>query len=76
MSKIVELVLDRIVKYVNTSCNQFEFKQKLGTDMCIYSFKELVDRYKSVLMYFLDTSKAFDHVKHLAPPLLTYKMYC
>ena len=53
---------------ISTNCNQFGFKPKLGTDMCIYSLKEIIDRYRqlngSIFMCFLDASKAFDRVKH------------
>lgn len=69
MSKILErIILDRIINVLDTKCNQFGFKPKLGTDMCIYSLKEIIDKYRqlngSVFMCFLDASKAFDRVKH------------
>ena len=48
--------------------NQFGFKAKLGTDLCIYSLKETIDLYKrkgsSVIVGFIDASKAFDRVNH------------
>lgn len=69
MSKIVEIIiLDRLIYVLSTNCNQFGFKPKLATDMCIYSLKEIVARYRqlngSVFLCFLDASKAFDCVKH------------
>ena len=69
MSKIVELLLlDRLGDALTTNCNQFGFKPKLGTDMCIYSLKEIVDCYRklngTIFMCFLDASKAFDRVNH------------
>ena len=69
LSKVLErIILDRIIDMLDTKCNQFGFKPKLGTDMCIYSLKEIIDRYRqlngSVFMCFLDASKAFDRVKH------------
>ena len=69
LSKIVELLLlDRMYDVLVTNCNQFGFKPKLGTDMCIFSLKEIIDRYRqlhgTVFMCFLDASKAFDRVKH------------
>ena len=37
MSKIVEkVILGRMSSFLITSSNQFGFKSKLGTDMCIY----------------------------------------
>ena len=48
--------------------NQFGFKPKLGTDICIYPLKEIIGSYSplngSVFSCFLDASKAFDRVKH------------
>ena len=48
--------------------NQFGFKPTLGTDMCIYSLKEIIGSYSQlngcVFSCFLDASKAFDRVKH------------
>jgi len=47
-----------------TADNQFGFKPKLGTKMCIFLLKQAVSYYVSkdtpVLSAFLDTSKAFD----------------
>ena len=41
MSKIVEkVILDRMSSFLITSSNQFGFKSKLGTDMCIYVLKK------------------------------------
>mgnify|MGYP000025958227 CR=1 FL=1 len=49
VSKIVEIILlDRLHDLINTKCNQFGFKKKLGTDMCIYVLKEIIDRYRSL----------------------------
>ena len=68
-SKIVEMILlDRMSDALDTRSNQFGFKKKSGTDLCIYVLKEIVDRFKclngSTLMCFLDASKAFDRVTH------------
>ena len=39
MSKVIEIILlDRLYDSFATKCNQFNFKAKLGTDMCIYSY--------------------------------------
>ena len=68
-SKVLEVVILRRIEGLLETCgNQFGFKRKHGTDMCIYVLKELVHRYKSLgsKMYlcFLDASKAFDRVNH------------
>ena len=68
VSKVVErILLDRLSEYLDTIGNQFGFKPKLGTDMCIYSLKEIFGSYSQlngrVFSCFLDASKAFD-VKH------------
>ena len=31
-----------------TTCNQFGFKSKLGTDTCIYALKEMVENHRSL----------------------------
>lgn len=47
---------------------QFGFKQKLSTDMCIFTLKQIVDFYNMynspVYACFLDASKAFDKLNH------------
>ena len=65
MSKVIEIILlDRRSDALATKCNSFSFKPKLGTDMYIYSSKDIVDRYRQlngcIFMCFLDASKAFD----------------
>ena len=43
VSKVLErIMLDRLSEYLDTMGNQFGFKPKLGTDMCIYSLKEII----------------------------------
>ncbi len=69
MSKVLErILLDRLGFYILTNYNQFGFKQKHGTDMCIYAFKEIVSKYHSLnstmFVCFLDASKAFEGVHH------------
>ena len=69
LSKVIEnVILDRILLFLGTECNQFGFKPKLGTEMPIYLLKEIIDRYKllngNIFMCFLDASKAFDRVNH------------
>ena len=69
VSKVLEIILlDRFGSYLYTSDNQFGFKPKLSTDQCIFALKEMVDTYKransSVLLGFIDASKAFDRVNH------------
>ena len=67
--KVLEIViLGRIKNYLSTSSNQFGFKKKHGTDLCIYTLKEIVSLYTRskgcVFAGFLDASKAFDRVNH------------
>ena len=68
-SKILELILLYKYKdYFTTTCNQFGFKTQLGADICVYTFKQVVDYYRSfsspVYVAYLDASKAFDRINH------------
>ena len=51
-----------------TTDNQFGFKKKLSTDMCVYAFKEIINIYKKhsspLFICFLDASKAFDKINY------------
>ena len=65
ISKLLEhYILSCISPLLATADNQFGFKPKLGTKMCIFLLKQAVSYYVSkdtpVLSAFLDTSKAFD----------------
>ena len=49
VSKIVEnILLDRMSVTLSTMSNQFGFKKKHGTDLCIYVLKEVIDRHRSL----------------------------
>ena len=49
VSKIFEKLLYDRISYALTTCsNQFGFKTKHSTDMCIYAFKEAVLKYRSL----------------------------
>ena len=49
VSKIFEKLLYDRISYALTTCsNQFGFKTKHSTDMCIYAFKEAVTKYRSL----------------------------
>ena len=68
-SKILEnIIIERIECFLATNSNQFGFKRKHGTDLCIYTLKEIVNLYSSTkgctFACFLDASKAFDRVNH------------
>ncbi len=70
VSKVLEsIMLDRISESIYSTDNQFGFKAKHGTDLCIFALKEAVNKYRSlnssVFMCFIDASKAFDRVNHL-----------
>ena len=69
ISKVFEmLILTRYKDLLCTTPNQFGFKSKHGTEMCIFVLKEIFDFYVSnnspTYMCFLDLSKAFDCVDH------------
>ena len=69
MSKLFELCLFKILdEYLCTSENQFGFKKKHATDLCIYTVKSIIKYYNyfssPVFTCFLDASKAFDRVNH------------
>ena len=69
MSKIFELCLSRIMDaYLFTSDNQFGFKRKRSTDLCIYTVKSIIRYYNyynsPVYTCFLDAYKAFDRINH------------
>ena len=69
LSKVLEnIILDRLLMYLDTNFNQFGFRKHHGTDMAIYTLKECLDRYQrldsSVFICLLDASKAFDRVSH------------
>ena len=66
-SKIIEVVLfNRMSIFLQSSPNQFGFKPKHGTELCVFAFKELLRFYKkhgsAMHVAFLDASKAFDRV--------------
>ena len=69
MSKVMELlILSKSECFLNTSDNQFGFKKKHGTDMCIHAFRQTIEYYKQnsspVFICYLDATKAFDRVNH------------
>ena len=69
LSKVLEIILlSRLEVYLTTNDNQFGFKKEHGTDMCIFALKEVIDKYQSLnssmMLCFLDASKAFDRINH------------
>lgn len=49
LSKVLEgILLDRLQEYVVTADNQFGFKNKHGTDLCIYALKELILKFLNI----------------------------
>ena len=89
-SKILELViLSNTEMSIVTSHNQFGFRSKHSTDLCIYSLKNVVQYYRHnnspVFTCFLDASRAFDRVNHWSlfknlihrgVPLLIVRLLC
>ena len=65
MSKVMELL---ILSKTECFLNQFGFKKKHGTDMCIHAFWQTLEYYKQnsspVFICYLDATKAFDRVNH------------
>ena len=59
---------DKLFEYLHTSYNQFGYKSKSGTDMCLYVFKEIIDCYNkldsNIYCCFLDASRAYNRVSH------------
>ena len=71
LSKVLEaLLLNRLKPFLQTSDSQFGFKPKHGTDMCVFTLKQIIEYYRGlgspVFVCFLDASKAFDRVNHWA----------
>lgn len=69
LSKVLEkMLLDRLSEFIYTTENQFGFKAKHSTDLCIYALKEAVESYRrqgsTIFLGFIDASKAFDRVNH------------
>lgn len=69
LSKVLErILLGKLEMYILTYDNQFGFKRKHGTDLCIFALKEIVSKYtsqnSSVFLCFIDASKAFDRINH------------
>ena len=68
-TKVIEnVLLSRLQKWLSTTCSQFGFKAKHGTEMCVFILKELVRYYiehgSCMYVTYLDASKAFDRVNH------------
>jgi hypothetical protein len=68
-SKVFEIViLNHIELLIDTSHNQFGFKRKHSTDICVYALKNVIQYYKQhnspVFTCFLDASRAFDRVNY------------
>ena len=69
LSNIFRLCLAPIMDaHLVTNDNQFGFKQKHSTDLCIYTVKSIIQYYNyynsPVYTCFLDAPKAFDRVNH------------
>lgn len=69
LSKLLEIVLlHKLTPYLHTSDNQFGFKRELGTEMAVFTLKQVTQYYiargSPVYLCFLDAKKAFDRVNH------------
>ena len=58
------LIISKSECFLNTSDNQFGFKKKHGTDMCIHAFRHTIEYYKQnsspVFICYLDETTSFD----------------
>ncbi len=63
-----KLVLGRLQNVLSTNDNQFSFKSKHSSDMCIFTLKSIIDYYlmssSPVYVCYLDASKAFDRIDY------------
>ena len=69
ISKLFEKLLrNKLYEYLYSCANQYGYKKKSGTELCLYTFKQIVDCYNAagsnVYCCFLDASKAYDRVSH------------
>ena len=69
VSKLFEsIILHKCEEFLYTCDNQFGFKPKRSTELCIYTLNFFIDYYKqrstSVFVTFLDASKAFDKINY------------
>ena len=69
ITKVIEYVLlHRLEGFLSTTGNQFGFKRNHGTELCVFTLKELIRYYitngSQMFVAFLDASKAFDRVNH------------
>ena len=66
--KSISIILYKCEEFLYTCDNQFGFKPKHSTELCIYTLKEFIDCYKqrstTVFVTFLDASKAFDKINY------------
>ena len=67
--------MNRMETFLSTTCNQFGFKAKHGTAMCVYALKELIRYYvrhgSQMHVAFLDASRSFDRLNHV---ILLFKL--
>ena len=68
-SKVMESILShRLNDYLYVEDNQFGFRKGLSTDMCIYTFKQIIEYYTThsspSYICYIDSKKAFDRVNH------------
>ena len=68
-SKILELlILERYSDALSTTHNQFGFKEAHGTDLCIFTLKQVIEFYRlqgsPVYICYLDAYKEFDRINH------------
>ena len=69
ISKVFELCLMNVIEsHLIIKVNQFRFKKKHSTDLCIFTVKSVIKSYNLynsfICSYFLDASKDYTQVNH------------
>ena len=69
ISKVFEaIIVEKCKDYLIVNDNQFAFKDKLSTEMCVYTLKQILFEYKNrntpIFSCFLDIKKAYDRINN------------
>ena len=69
ISKLFEdVIIEKCKNFLLVNDNQFSFKEKLSTEMCVYTLKQILFEYRSnntpLFACFLDIKKAFDRINN------------
>ena len=65
---MVTVILQRLQVYIYATDNQFSYKPKHSTEMCVFTLKSIIDNYvassSSIYVCYVDTSKALDRLNY------------